>query len=127
MQKDVRNLGSFIFTTLPIDLLLLWLSCFLNISSHYLTYISSYLIIKAFLAQGNDTVVLLYFLPSSDNEHRQEKLILAFHIFFNWTEENIADSENGNLCQVKICVDSCDIPYEQLKCRQSDFQQKNLE
>lgn len=128
MQKDVGNLASFIFTSLLIGLFMLWLSCFLNISINCLPYISSCLIIKALLAQGNDTVLLLYFLDSSDNEHRQEHPIVTFHIVFNWTEENIADSENGNLFLVKICVDSFDIPYEQLKYRQSGLRkQKNLE
>lgn len=82
MHRDVGILGSFIFTTLPTDILLLWLSYLLNISSQYLPYIISSPIIKALVAQGNDTVLLLYFLESSDNEHRKELLILSFHIFF---------------------------------------------
>jgi len=118
----VENLGSFIFTNSPVDLLLFCFLCLLNISSHYLLCISSCLIIKALLAQGNDTVLLLFFLDSSDHKHRQEQLMLAFQTFSKRTEENIGDSENGNLFQVKICVDSCSIPHKQLKYRQGGFQ-----
>lgn len=108
MQRDVGILGSFIFTNLPTDILLLWLSYFLNLSSQFLPYISSSLIIKALVAEGNDTVVLLYFLESSDNEERKKQLVHPFNFFFffNWTEENLAGSENGKLCQAKICTDS---------------------
>lgn len=112
MQRDVGILGSFIFTNLPTDILLLWLSYFLNLSSQFLPYISSSLIIKALVAEGNDTVLLLYFLESSDNEERKKKqLILPFlsFFFFSWTEENLAGSENGKLCQAKICTDSHNI------------------
>lgn len=112
MQRDVGILGSFIFTNLPTDILLLWLSYFLNLSSQFLPYISSSLIIKALVAEGNDTVLLLYFLESSDNEERKKPADSPFpflFFFFSWTEENLAGSENGKLCQAKICTDSHNI------------------
>lgn len=82
MQRDVGILGSFIFTNLPTDILLLWLSYFLNLSSQFLPYISSSLIIKALVAEGNDTVLLLYFLESSDNEERKKTADSPFPFLF---------------------------------------------